>query len=249
MENVQESIGIDVSKKTLDVYLHHQQQHKQFSNDEVGYKKILAWVKSHKIVIDNALVCFEHTGWYCILLSYYLHQHQVRYCCVNPMEIKRSIGLKRGKSDKADSKEIARYSWLHREELEVSIPPSEKLIELQRMMSLREQIAKQLRAYKCLQKGMQTLTASKNQADFSETMIVETITHLEVQMKKLEKEMVNLIKTDSLMLKHYKLSLSVKGVGLVLAVQMLVHTDNYTRFASWRQFSCYCGLVLKSSPF
>jgi transposase len=40
MENVEETIGIDVSKKTLDVHLHHKQLHKQFINDESGYKKI-----------------------------------------------------------------------------------------------------------------------------------------------------------------------------------------------------------------
>jgi transposase len=54
---------------------------------------------------------------------------------------------------------------------------------------------------------------------------------------------MSLIKTDQAMLKNYKLSRSVKGVGMVLAIQMLLHTHNYTRFGSWRQFSSYCGLA------
>ena len=148
MENVGESIGIDVSKRTLDVYLHQKQLHQQFSNDESGYKQILSWTKLRGIQLDQALICFEHTGWYCLHLSYYLNLKGVRYCCINPMEIKRSIGLKRGKTDKADSKEIARYAWLHREELIESTPPPRKLIELQCMMSYREQLAKQLRSLK-----------------------------------------------------------------------------------------------------
>lgn len=110
MENVRESIGIDVSKRTLDVYLHQKQQHQQFSNDESGFKKILSWSKSQGIKLEEALFCFEYTGWYCLHLSYFLNLRLIRYCCVNPMEIKRSIGLKRGKTDKADSKEIARYA-------------------------------------------------------------------------------------------------------------------------------------------
>ena len=40
MKNVKETIGIDVSKKTLDVYLHRQEQPRQFSNDQAGFKKI-----------------------------------------------------------------------------------------------------------------------------------------------------------------------------------------------------------------
>ena len=69
MENVEETIGIDVSKKTLDVHLHQKQHPKQFSNDETGYKKILQWIKSHKVAITSAVICFEHTGWYCLHLS------------------------------------------------------------------------------------------------------------------------------------------------------------------------------------
>ena len=51
------------------------------------------------------------------------------------------------------------------------------------------------------------------------------------------------IKEDETMITNYKLSKTVKGVGLVLAVQMLLHTHNYTRFESSRQFAAYCGLV------
>ena len=52
-----------------------------------------------------------------------------------------------------------------------------------------------------------------------------------------------LIKESKAMRKNYKLSRTVQGVGRVLAIQMLLHTHNYTRFESWRQFSAYCGLV------
>lgn len=52
------------------------------------------------------------------------------------------MGLVRGKSDKTDSYQIARFAWLRKEELECSVPMSLKLVELQRMMSLREQLVK-----------------------------------------------------------------------------------------------------------
>jgi transposase len=154
MKNVKETIGIDVSKLTIDAYLHNGQLHKQFSNDQAGFKKMVSWVLTRKHGLVELLFCFEHTGWYCILLSYYLHENGLQYSCVNPIEIKRSMGLKRGKSDQADSKEIARYAWLRREELVCSIPPTKNLVELQRMMSLREQLVKQSTSLKCLEKGM-----------------------------------------------------------------------------------------------
>jgi transposase len=242
MEKVKESIGIDVSKKTIDVYQYTVNQHKQFTNNTAGFKKMISWVKQRKLPKSELLFCFEHTGWYCIALGYFLHSDGLRYCCVNPMEIKRSMGLKRGKSDKADSKEIARYAWLRRAELSPSTPPPAKLIELQRMMSLREQLVKHTTSLKCLQKGMLVLV-DESQNDTSLNIIEQTIAHLEEQITSIEKAMNELIKSEELMYKNYKLSRSVKGVGMVLAIQMLLHTHNYTRFDSWRQFSSYCGLV------
>jgi transposase len=242
MKKVKETVGIDVSKLTLDVHLHVAGLHQQFGNDQSGFKKIVAWVKLKGVKAEEVLFCFEHTGWYCLLLGYFLQEQGIDYCCVNPTEIKRSMGLKRGKSDKADAKEIASYAWLRREILVPSIPPAKNLIELQRMMSLREQLVKQATALKNLRCGMEQLTG-KNSPDFSLAQIGETIDHLEAQARKVEKAMEALIKNDDDMLVNYKLSKTVKGVGMILAIQMLLHTHNYTRFANWRQFSSYCGLV------
>lgn len=241
MKKVKESVGIDVSKKTIDVFLYNQGKHSQFTNDNAGFGKMAKWIKSQGLSPGEVIVCFEHTGWYCLLLGYYLHENGYSYSCVNPMEIKRSMGLKRGKTDKADSKEIARYAWLRREEAVLSVPPPKILIELQRMMSLREQLVKQATSLKCLEKGMKVLVGDED--DLSVEMINETIAHLEKQIVKIEKSMDSLIKTDEPMQKNYRLSRSVKGVGRIMAIQFLIHTHNYTRFMGWRQFSSYCGLA------
>jgi transposase len=171
-----------------------------------------------------------------------MHENKQHYCCVNPLEIKRSMGLKRGKTDKQDAEQIARFAWLRKEELETSIPMPVKLIELQRLMSLREQLVKQSTALKSLSKGMQ-VTLEKKTGDFSVGVIKQTLKKLEVQIKKVEKAMEVLIRTEEEMQKNYQMSKSVKGVGNVLATQMLLHTHNYTRFETWREFSSYCGLV------
>ena len=70
MKNVKETVGIDVSKLTLDVHLHKAGMHQQFGNDLSGFKKILAWVKSKELKSDDVLFCFEHTGWYCGLVPF-----------------------------------------------------------------------------------------------------------------------------------------------------------------------------------
>src|SRR5690606_20347639 len=106
MKNVKQTIGIDVSKLTLDVYIKTTQVHHQFSNDSKGFKQLISWLVKQNVILEETLFCFEHTGWYCLMLSYFLFDNQYQYCCVNAIEIKRSMGLKRGKSDKADAWEI-----------------------------------------------------------------------------------------------------------------------------------------------
>ena len=112
MKKVTETIGIDVSKLTLDVMVRTTNIHKQFSNDTKGFKQIITWLMKQKINLDQSLFCFEHTRWYCLMLSYFLYENKHAYCCINAIEIKRSMGLKRGKNDKADAWEIANYAWL-----------------------------------------------------------------------------------------------------------------------------------------
>jgi transposase len=236
-----ESVGIDVSKLTLDVFVYNGKQHQQFANSRKGFIAMQKWINS--LVNGTQIIyCFEHTGWYCVLLSHFLFEQSVYYCCINPLELKRSMGFVRGKSDKTDSYQIARFAWLRREELEPSVPMPVKLIELQRMMSLREQLVKQSTAMKNLEKGM-LVTIENAKGDISIRIIRQSIKQMEVQIKKIEKGMNDLIKSESKLQSNYKLSRSVKGVGNVLAIQMILHTHNFSRFEDWRQFSAYCGLV------
>ncbi len=242
LKQFSESVGIDVSKLTLDVFLYNKKKHRQFSNSPKGFILMQKWIKSEVSCESDLIYCFEHTGWYCILLSHFLHEQSLFYCCINPLELKRSMGFKRGKTDKTDSFEIARFAWLRKEELVPSVPMSMKLIELQRLMSVREQFVKQSTALKNLEKGL-LVTIENRASDIGLKVIRQSIVQLEQQVGKVEKAMEELIKTESDMKTNYQLSKSVKGVGKILGIQMLLHTHNFTRFEEWRQFSAYCGLV------
>jgi len=237
-----ESVGIDVSKLTLDVFLYNKKLHREFANSGKGFEAMQKWIKTEAGNLEEIIYCFEHTGWYCILLSQFLNDRSIYYCCINPLELKRSMGFRRGKSDKTDSYEIARFAWLRKEELAPSLPMPKNLIELQRLMSLRNQLVKQSTALKSLEKGMR-VTMEKTTGDVAIKVILQSLQHIESQVKKVEKSMDELIKKETKMQSNYKLSRSVKGVGKVLAIQMLLHTQNYTRFDEWRHFSAYCGLV------
>jgi len=242
LKEFSESVGIDVSKLTLDVFLYNKKKHQQFANTPKGYVGMQKWIKSEAGDLNSLIYCFEHTGWYCLQLSHFLHDQSLFFCCINPLDLKRSMGFKRGKTDKTDSYEIARFAWLRKEELKASIPMSLKLIELQRLMSVREQFVKQCTALKNLEKGL-LVTINKPSRDISILAVRKSIQQLELQVGRVEKAMEELIKAEPDMKTNYRLAKSVKGVGKILSIQMLLHTHNFTRFLEWRQFAAYCGLV------
>jgi transposase len=242
LKQFSESVGIDVSKLTLDVFLYNKKKHQQFANTPKGYIIMQKWIKSEIKNLNNLIYCFEHTGWYCLLLSHFLHDQSLFYCCINPLDLKRSMGFKRGKTDKTDSYEIARFAWLRKDELESSVPMSLKLLELQRLMSVREQFVKQCTALKNLEKGL-LVTIKIVSSDIGIKAIRKSIQQVEQQVATIERAMEDLIKAEPDMKANYKLAKSVKGVGKILSIQMLLHTHNFTRFTEWRQFAAYCGLV------
>jgi transposase len=234
-------IGIDVSKNTLDAICHHTQSHEQFTNTKKGYSQLLKWVKQQTKELPNeVLFCFEHTGLYSLVLAMFLEKRSITYAMVPGLAIKRSVGIVRGKSDKIDARQIARYAWLHRQELKTTKLPSENLLQLKMLLGLRERLIEQRAGYrKSLKEAKLFLKKVKTLFEVQEKMIAE----FNKQIKKVEQQMDSLIQGDEQLKEYFELMLSIRSVGKVLAYYMLVYTQAFTRFTNWRSFACYCGVA------
>jgi transposase len=71
----------------------------------------------------------------------------------------------------------------------------------------------------------------------------QIIKELNYQILRVEKQMIELINRDEHLKKTFNLVTSVKGVGLVVGITMIVYTNCFTSFNDWRKFACYCGIV------
>ena len=243
MKNYEEVVGIDVSKKTLDAYCHQAQIHKVFTNDVTGYKGLLKWVL--KLTKDSTVFyCFENTGYYSLKLALYLTSQSVVYIEESPLKIKHCSGIIKEKTDRIDAILIARYAWLYREELEPSTVKSMSHLELGRLLALRDQLVRNNAGLKGTFKELKALLSSPS-TDAGCLSLKRSIDYLEKQVKSIETRIKAILSEDACMNKNYELLTSLKGVGLVVACQLIYHTGNFTRFASWRQFSSYCG----TAPF
>jgi transposase len=243
MKNYKEVVGIDVSKKTLDAYCYQAQLHKVFANDVSGYKSLIKWVLKQCKARD-VFYCFENTGYYSLKLALYLQSQEIVYVEESPIKIKRSSGVVKEKTDCLDASLIARYAWLYREELEPSTVKSLSHLELGRLLALRDQLVRNNAGFKGTLKEMRLLLSSPT-TDAGCTSLSRSIAYIEKQIKAIEDRIKDIISSDASMSKNYELLSSLKGVGLVVACQLIYHTGNFTRFATWRQFSSYCG----TAPF
>jgi transposase len=237
------AIGIDVSKDTLDVVCHLTGAYIKVSNNSAGFKQLLSWVKKQVCKeLEQTLFCFEHTGIYSLELALFLEGQKLSFAVESPLSIKRSLGLKRGKSDKVDAREIAHYAYLRREELKQYKMPSMHIRKMHVLLTQRDLLVCQRTALKNA-KGEQrsVLAIGENKVLFD--VYDQTITHLTKQIEKVEAALNALIASDPELRKLFRLITSIKGIGKVITYYMLVYTDGFTQFETWRQFACYCGIA------
>lgn len=106
------------------------------------------WFKEHGMKKNELVVGLENTGIYSFDLCLYLEAAGIDYCRFNPLHLKRSFGLTRGKNDKVDTWCIAYYCYLHREELNYSKMSGKAIIRLQELSSERKRHVKHIAEYK-----------------------------------------------------------------------------------------------------
>ena len=241
MKNYVDVIGIDVSKLTIDAHIHHKSLHRVFSNTSKGYKALILWIQMH-LKEHCYFLCFENTGHYSTNLSVYLTENHLDYVEESPLAIKKSAGIVRGKTDRLDAAMIARYAWLHQEELVLSSPKQKEIQELGRLLAVRDQLVRDRTGKISSLKEMQTLLNSPS-TDVCCKIIQKTLDNLTRQIDSLEQRIKALMQLDESLQKNFELLNTIKGVGLILACQIIYHTGNFKRFHSSRQFSSYCGVA------
>jgi transposase len=134
-------IGLDISKSTLDAtcvrFAEKGGAHGSFLNKKLGFQQLDRWIGRAVSGGDRVLVCMEHTGHYAQKLVGYLRGRSYDVAQVNPLKVKRSMGLRREKSDKADSMAIALYGLKFQEDLRVNVSTDAEFLDLQLLLAHR----------------------------------------------------------------------------------------------------------------
>ena len=241
---ITEILGVDVSKSSLDCFLYSSQLSLEpIANNEKGFKSIIKWLKKNVGKdLSGLMVVMEHTGIYTWQLEQYLHKQCIAYVKRPALDIKRSVGMVRGKSDKVDARFISKYGWMRKEDLKPIKPLSDQQFSLQQLMTYRDKLVADKASYQSRLKELseQAGDSLNKKMLASAEYIMEVLT---VEIKQTEAEIKKLIDQDEELTINYELIRSVVGIGFDTAVHVLISTENFTRFTDPRKFNCYCGVA------
>lgn len=243
MERFVNVIGIDVSKSTLDLHDHASQVRLRVENTSAGFSKALHWTLKNNKNISEVLFCFEHTGLYSLPLAIYLKDKEMSYAVIPGIEIKRSIGITRGKTDQVDAKRIAEYGYLRRATIKLYQLPTSNLLELKSLLTLREKMVTQRSGYMATKREMQDFLQVVKKTSVLFDVQEKIIEELDHHIAKVEDEIKKIINKDDTLRKTFLLVTSVKGVGLIVGISLIVYTNCFTTFKTWRQFASYSGIA------
>lgn len=238
-------IGIDVSKKTLDISVNRETQHLfpfQVSNDLKGLKSLLKKLKSHKIDFSQTLFCAEKTGDYSHSLAQFLDDKKCDYWEENALKIKKSSGLQRGKNDCVDAQRIALYAYRYKDLVKLYQPKSDVLSKMEQLSAFRSlliKISSMLKVFiseKSLSVDKGNFKLVKRFSRVIVLLINKTIKLLDLRLAELVKEDINLHQ------KHER-AMSVPGIGPVVSMMLLIKTNGYQGVKSSKQLACYIGIA------
>lgn len=226
--------GIDVSKSWLDIAVFsaadgivHQTR---ISNNVKDIRSFLKELKKLlKTELTNHLFCMEHTGRYgrAFLNASILEKANV--WVEMPIQIKRSQGLVRGKTDQWDAVRIAQYAHRFADKAVFWKPMDNTTEELKELQVKRGRMVK---AYTQL-----------SQESKSDPLFKKPLLALKQSIKAIELKMEHVVEQSKNTKHQYELLQTVPGIGKQTAIALLVVTDGFTRLMESRKLSCYAGVA------
>ncbi len=217
-------------------------KHQKFENNAIGMADLLDWIQSLKVDFETTIFCMEATGLYCLILTNYLLEKQIDVWVEHAAKIKNATALARGKNDKVDAKRIANYVSKNIGQVRLWKTVDNTLQKIKNLAALRERL---VITQKRLNVPINEFTqmGELEMANLLTKSIQKTLKALDKDLKKLEVNMIKIINEDSNLGLLYKVATSVVGIGIVTAINLMVHTNGFTEMTNSRKLACYCGVA------
>ena len=202
-------IGIDVSKKLLEVAVHESEHHFRTANEPQAFPELIAEL----IALQPARIVLEATGGLEIPVLQALHGAGLPVVLINPRQVRdfaKALG-QLAKTDRLDARVLAHFAAAIKPPLR-PVKAAEDT-ELDALMGRRNQLSGMLGAEKNRRGSAATAAA---RAD-----VEAHIEWLEQRLKALDKQLKEQLKRSVAWQQKDQILQSVKGIGFVTSVALL----------------------------
>ena len=238
-------VGIDVSKSALDIVVSDWKNahfHMRIDNRLAGLKSFSKRLQEEGIGRRQCLICLEHTGVYNLVALDYLHESGFALWLENPIQIKRSMGLVRGKNDRIDAARICEYAFRYQDKMRLWEPEREVITEIRHLSAMRRRLILAKNQLKVPVNESNGRLAKRLQKEL-EALSLPAIDKLDKQIKQVDTAIRGVIKRDDTLRRLFELVTSVESVGPVLACEILVTSNEFKSFSNPKKYACYAGVV------
>ena len=235
-------IGIDTGKSSIDFSFLENGEKKKIGIVENSVKKLELFFMDLKIDVKETLFCMEHTGIYNFHLLSVLQNHGANIWLENPIQIKRSMGMTRGKNDKIDAFRISKYAYLHQERAKLWQPTRLVIQNLKLLMSQRSRLNKAKKLIEIPVVESKEFIA-KDQYKLLKQNCKSTLTGIKKDLALVTAQIKKIIESDDTLKELFKYVASVPNVGLITATAIIVSTNEFQKIDTARKFACHAGVA------
>lgn len=234
-------VGIDVSKNTLDIcILDDQPKPIVVKNNKKAITKFFKTLSKNGL--NNYHICAENTGKYTWLLMRIASELDLNLYIINPLHLKRSLGLVRGKNDKIDAIRITHFIKKNHNEMSTYIAKRDIIEDLQILLSERRFKVLQRKQLKTKNKELLVLS-NRQLAKIIQKQNNQLLKLLNKQITDIEKQINARIEADVKLKALHKQLTSIPGVGNILSWNMIVKTNEFKSITDPRKLACYAGVA------
>jgi len=205
-----DTIGIDISKDALDAFWMSGKKHRQFSNNKSGLRSLICWVER----TGTPLIVFEATGVYHRLLESSLAERNIPFAQVNPRQARRfaeGVGIL-AKTDRVDASMLAKMGSLL--DLNPSKPKSETLHDLKELLTGKRALIKDRTAAEA-----RLATATQQ---VLKQQISRRLRQISKDLEQIDDALETMIAADPKLGERVEILTSIPGIGKATAFALVI---------------------------
>jgi transposase len=257
IENVNNFVGIDISKKGMEIIrISHNSKHERFRTGTTreGEYRLIGWLKPNDTVVLEA-------GNQTFRIAKRLKKRGFDVIVLNPGDVKTIYASLR-KTDKEDALKLARLAQRHpREELPEIMVPSDEEEDARRLTTEQEHWSKQRAINKnrlhslFTQAGLTDITKKHISTHTNREKVIPflpdryqreaqrlqaALQFLDDALSAVDEEIQERLQNNE---EYVRLAMSIPGIGPITTHAFLAYLGDCSRFSSGKQVSYYTGLV------